>query len=231
MAGRYFGSAPICEFANVRDQNKKLLYSTGQFAECSGGFPNTSSVGSFPPNGFGLYDMLGNAWEWVEDCWDTSYVDAPVDGAAREEALCETRVRRGASWNSEQRSVYNAGSRGWARAYERQEHFGVRVASEYPASAAAPSESPTIARAASPANSSPTAPEAQRAQPISTLSPPGSSGYAFEAQDFRVPPQDSVRQGPPHAPTPLTVPGAETITTADLYAHLHAGEPMVLLYV
>ena len=55
-AGRYFGEAPICEFANVRDQSKKQLHSTGQFFECKSGFSNTSPVGSFPPNGFGLYD-------------------------------------------------------------------------------------------------------------------------------------------------------------------------------
>jgi len=158
-AGRYFGSASICEFANVRDQSKKLLYSTGQFAECSGGFPNTSPVGSFPPNGFGLYDMLGNTWEWVKDCWDKSYVDAPVDGAAREKALCEMRVRRGGSWNSDHRYVYHVGSRGRALAYWRSEIYGFRVASDYPALASAPPESPTIAQAAPPATSSPGAPQ------------------------------------------------------------------------
>ena len=231
-AGRYFGDAPICEFANVRDQSKKRLYSTGQFVgECNGGFSNTSPVGSFPPNAFGLYDVLGNVWEWVEDCWDKSYVDAPIDGSARETANCEVRVRRGGSWNSNVRFVYNAGSRGSSRAYERSEIWGVRVASDYPGPASAPPQSLTIAQAASPATSSPVAPEAQRAPAISTLSPPGSSGYASEAQDFGVPPQDSVRQGPPHAPTPLTVPGAKTITTADLYARLNARQPMVLLYV
>jgi formylglycine-generating enzyme required for sulfatase activity/class 3 adenylate cyclase len=103
-AGRYFGDAPICEFANVRDQSKKQLHSTGQFFACDSGFSSTSPVGSFPPNGFGLYDMLGNVWEWVEDCWGRSYVGAPVDGAARENALCEARVRRGGSWNSVERS-------------------------------------------------------------------------------------------------------------------------------
>jgi formylglycine-generating enzyme required for sulfatase activity/class 3 adenylate cyclase len=138
-AGRYFGSASICEFANVRDQSKKLLYSTGQFSECNGAFPNTSPVGSFPSNGFGLYDMLGNAWEWVEDCWDKSYVDAPVDGAAREKAFCEARIRRGASWNSDHRYLYNVGSRVRAPAYERSETFGFRVASDYPAPESAPS--------------------------------------------------------------------------------------------
>jgi formylglycine-generating enzyme required for sulfatase activity/class 3 adenylate cyclase len=131
--GRYFGSAPICEFANVRDQSKKLLYSAGEFSECDGGFPHTSPVGSFPSNGFSLYDMLGNAWEWVEDCWDKSYIDAPVDGAARERAFCDGRVRRGASWNSEHRYYYNVGSRERTHPYVRAEIFGFRVASDYPA--------------------------------------------------------------------------------------------------
>jgi formylglycine-generating enzyme required for sulfatase activity/class 3 adenylate cyclase len=136
-SGRYFGDASICEFANVRDRSKKLLYSTGQFVGCSGGFSNTSPVGSFPPNGFSLYDMLGNAWEWVEDCWGRSYVDAPADGAAREKAVCEARVRRGGGWNSDHRRFYNLGSRTWSLSYWREEHFGFRVASDYPAPASA----------------------------------------------------------------------------------------------
>jgi formylglycine-generating enzyme len=230
-AGRYFGSAPICEFANVRDQSKKRLYSTGQFSECTGGFPNTSPVGSFPPNGFGLYDMLGNAWEWAEDCWEKSYTDAPVDGAPREKAICETRVRRGGAWNSDHRFLYNVGSRSGSRPYERSEIWGFRVASDYPAPTSVPPQSPAMAQAAPPVASSPAAPEAQRAPAIPTLSPPSSSGYAAEAQDFGVPPQDYLRQGPPHAPTPLVIPGAKTITTADLYARLMAQQPTVLLYV
>jgi len=226
-AGRYFGEVPICEFANVRDKNKKQLHSTGQFFECNSGFSNTSPVGSFPPNGFGLYDMLGNVWEWVEDCWAKSYVDAPVDGAARVNALCEARVRRGGSWNSVERDLYNVGARAVGVPYARWDVYGFRVASDYAARASAPSESPEIAQATSPATSSPTAP----APPTPRLSPPSGSGYASEAQDFGVPPQDSVRQGPPHAATPLVVPGAKTIMTADLYARLMAREPIVLLYV
>ena len=40
----------------------------------------TSPVGSFAPNGFGLYDIHGNVYEWVEDCWHRNYDDAPIDG-------------------------------------------------------------------------------------------------------------------------------------------------------
>jgi PQQ-dependent catabolism-associated CXXCW motif protein len=61
------------------------------------------------------------------------------------------------------------------------------------------------------------------------LSPSGN--YASEGQDFGVPPQQTLHMGPPHGPTPMLVPGARTITTADLYSELIARKPMVLLYV
>jgi len=58
----------------------------------------THPVGAKLPNGFGLYDMHGNVWEWVQDCYKDSYVGAPVDGgAAAEQADC-LRVFRGGSW-------------------------------------------------------------------------------------------------------------------------------------
>jgi formylglycine-generating enzyme required for sulfatase activity/class 3 adenylate cyclase len=166
-SGRYFGDAPICEFANVRDQSKKKLYSTGQFfGECNGGFSNTSPVGSFPPNGFGLYDMLGNAYEWVEDC-RSSYLDllfgraldAPVDGTAYEPVACNARVLRGASWNTDRRYKYNLGSRLGFLQEVRGDIYGFRIARDYPAPASVPSESPTIAQAARPATSSPQSPD------------------------------------------------------------------------
>lgn len=58
----------------------------------------THPVGQKPPNTFGLYDMYGNVWEWVQDCYRASYVGAPADGgAAAEEASCD-RVNRGGAW-------------------------------------------------------------------------------------------------------------------------------------
>jgi formylglycine-generating enzyme required for sulfatase activity len=58
----------------------------------------TSPVGSFEPNGFGLYDMIGNVWEWVQDCWNRNYAGGPIDGRAWEEGDCTLRVLRGGSW-------------------------------------------------------------------------------------------------------------------------------------
>jgi formylglycine-generating enzyme required for sulfatase activity len=58
----------------------------------------TAPVGSFEPNAFGLYDMIGNVWEWLQDCWNDSYDGAPTDGSAWESGDCGRRVVRGGSW-------------------------------------------------------------------------------------------------------------------------------------
>ncbi len=58
----------------------------------------THEVGQLKPNGWGLYDMHGNVWEWTEDCWHDSYRGAPVDGAPWLMRSCEQRVLRGGSW-------------------------------------------------------------------------------------------------------------------------------------
>jgi formylglycine-generating enzyme required for sulfatase activity len=57
-------------------------------------------VGSFPPNRFGLHDMLGNVWQWTEDCWNESYAGAPSDGRAWTSGDCSRRVLRGGSWSN-----------------------------------------------------------------------------------------------------------------------------------
>ena len=57
----------------------------------------TAPVGSFAPNGFGLYDMVGNVWEWTEDCYHDSYDGAPADGSAWTGGDCSS-VSRGGSW-------------------------------------------------------------------------------------------------------------------------------------
>ncbi len=86
-------------------------YSTGdsltkkqaQFSEGSAGSAGkTVEVGSFPPNAFGLHDMHGNVWEWVEDCWNGSYKDKPPallqNGGAWTAGDCSSHVLRGGSW-------------------------------------------------------------------------------------------------------------------------------------
>lgn len=87
----------------------------------------TSPVGSFPPNGFGLHDMQGNIWEWVDDCWNDNYAGAPVDGVARTTRNCLTHVLRGGSWYYDP-GVMRSASRIWNIGEVRSDINGFRLA-------------------------------------------------------------------------------------------------------
>jgi len=67
--------------------------------------PGTARVGGHPPNGFGVHDMLGNVWEWVEDCWNEFYIGAPCDGSPWMAGDCGRRVLRGGSWQDVARQI------------------------------------------------------------------------------------------------------------------------------
>jgi formylglycine-generating enzyme required for sulfatase activity len=68
-------------------------------AVCNDGYAlGTAPVGSFSPNDFSLFDMVGNIWEWVGDCFATNYKNAPMDGRAFDVESCSLRVLRGGAW-------------------------------------------------------------------------------------------------------------------------------------
>jgi len=99
------------------------------FSENSEG--KTQPVGKRNKNKFGLYDMSGNVWEWVQDCWHDNYDQAPVDGSAWQEQIkgdCTRRVLRGGAWYGGQdlRSV----SRFWSRPDSRYTTIGCRLAQD-----------------------------------------------------------------------------------------------------
>lgn len=88
---------------------------------------HTSPAGSFPSNRFGLSDMLGNVWQWVQDCASDGYADAPSNGEARSSVPCELRIARGGSWFHPPAMARSA-SRVADRADLRVSDIGFRVA-------------------------------------------------------------------------------------------------------
>lgn len=87
----------------------------------------TVPVASFPPNPFGLFDMLGNVQEWTLDCWNPSYDGAPTDGSAWIEGDCSRAVLRGGSWRNSEGKLRSA-SRTRPSGTFHNDHTGFRPA-------------------------------------------------------------------------------------------------------
>ncbi len=102
-SARFWGDdiSTQCDFANGGDLTTKDRYPGWPAPApptCRDGYVWTAPVGSFRPNPWGLYDMLGNVEQWVEDCWNLNYSGAPSDGSAWRSGSCEERVSRGGGW-------------------------------------------------------------------------------------------------------------------------------------
>ncbi len=98
----YFGDDPdaLCEHANVADETLGEPFPYYQTANCRDGFIRLAPVGSFKPNAFGLYDVIGNAEEWVADCWHGSYKGAPPDARAWNPDCGRFNVVRGGAFDA-----------------------------------------------------------------------------------------------------------------------------------
>lgn len=89
----HFGKTLTPDFANYNGTHTYGYGSTGTYRQ------STTSVGRFPPNAFGLFDMHGNVWEWCQDGWHDNYVGAPVDGGAwTTGGQSNRKILRGGSW-------------------------------------------------------------------------------------------------------------------------------------
>ena len=109
---RFWGESldDACRYANVFNPSTQTKYKDKdrQPFKCDDRYLETAPVGTFKPNRFGLYDMLGNVWEWVEDCWNASYAGAPDDGRPWLTGDCSKRVMRGGGWYFGPRNVRSA---------------------------------------------------------------------------------------------------------------------------
>lgn len=104
---RYWGDDPSmqCVYANGADAAAKLTFPGLTAAQCNDGFVRTAPVGTFRPNPWGLFDMLGNVFQWVEDCWHHDYSGAPSDGAAWTAEDCRQHTARGGAWVTPQELI------------------------------------------------------------------------------------------------------------------------------
>jgi formylglycine-generating enzyme required for sulfatase activity len=89
----HFGETITTELANYDGNYTYASEPTGKFLQ------QTTDVGSFPPNAFGLYDMHGNVWEWCQDDWHDNYSNAPKDGSVWTSQSGITKLLRGGSWH------------------------------------------------------------------------------------------------------------------------------------
>jgi len=128
----FFGddAREMCRYGNAADETtKRVVFGShgGTIFPCNDGYANTAPVGTFLPNPFGLYDMHGNAMEWVEDCYHETYAGAPSDGTAWLTGECGRRVLRGGSWFDAPGNA-RAAYRHWSKASDRSNGLGFRVA-------------------------------------------------------------------------------------------------------
>ena len=118
------GSTGKYAFGETLDA-KQAKFSTGKQ-----GVGETAEVGSFPANAWGLHDMHGNVWEWVEDCYLPGYDGASADGSPRSGPGCgANRVLRGGSWDYKPEDLRSA-LRYRLPPYYRVDEIGFRVARE-----------------------------------------------------------------------------------------------------
>ncbi len=101
---RFWGNASsqACQWANTFDLDGAEEYPFPWFpATCRDGFVDLAPVGQFKPNAFGLYDMIGNVWEWTEDCWAATHIGRPNDGSPWVwDVGCTRHATRGGGWLS-----------------------------------------------------------------------------------------------------------------------------------
>ncbi len=136
-AARFWGDSRegACFYGNFADLTAASALNWEKTTQliffCADGFTYTAPVGSFRANALGVYDMLGNAWEWGGDCWTENLTDALADGVYRGTPAhpgdCSKPVARGGSWDSYPRDARSA-FRGRGISGNRFSDLGFRIA-------------------------------------------------------------------------------------------------------
>ena len=130
---RHFGRSyrDGCKYANGADKAAGRARELWVTASCNDRFVTTAPAGSFRANAFGLHDMIGNVWEWTEDCFAPSYAGAPKNERPYVRAGCKSRVTRGGSWAASVEMLRSAARSGDAPT-ARYDMVGFRIVRELP---------------------------------------------------------------------------------------------------
>jgi formylglycine-generating enzyme required for sulfatase activity len=133
-------AAKGCPFANGFDQTALATYQPVDTSAykiydplaCVDGWLNTAPVGSLEPNAFGVFDMIGNVSEWIEDCHAPSHEAVGEDGAVPAvDGACAKRIAKGGSWGTLGSNLRTAERFPYAPAH-RDDSIGIRVAKTLP---------------------------------------------------------------------------------------------------
>ncbi len=128
---RYWGEDPAqaCRYANVADLTAKEKFPDWEVHNCRDGYVYTAPVGRFQPNAWGLYDMLGNVWEWTGSVYVENY-----DGSERrlsgKNDVVARRVFRGGSWYNAPAGVRSASRAGLTPVTQGNSLRGFRLAQD-----------------------------------------------------------------------------------------------------
>lgn len=117
----YTGPVISSKQANFNGQFPYMLGEKGKYRR------KTIPVGSFKPNQFGMYDILGNAFEWTQDCWNESHRGNPNDGSARTDGDCKFRLMKGGSWVNHAYQIRAAKRTRYTTDYQYDD-YGFRIA-------------------------------------------------------------------------------------------------------
>jgi formylglycine-generating enzyme required for sulfatase activity len=120
----YFGESITPELVNYDGNHSYASAPKGQYRQ------QTTDVGTFPPNAFGLYDMHGNVWEWCQDDYQENYINATIDGSALTIPSAPYKLLRGGSWYLSARNCRSASRNRYLRDF-RSTYYGFRVVSSF----------------------------------------------------------------------------------------------------
>lgn len=120
----------FCKYTNGADKSAREKYPLWEkTGNCSDSFVYTAPVGNYGiANSFGLYDLVGNVWEWVADCYRPNYEKQPRDGSAFTSKNCSNRVFRGGAWGDYGSFYLRTAYRGEWKSTEAFANIGFRVA-------------------------------------------------------------------------------------------------------